>query len=334
MLIWKILTPLAALILAFLGAGCLETGNKNALQNDRPAKDSADDREMAGADRNGRPDTFVDEEMYTPETSMRRDLDILKTKENRQARLIAEMRSELSENQNQITREEKRLAEMRNQINRYEEALGGQTAIAKRPARNAAGEYDYGEVLGDQTTIAKRTARSAAGEYDSTFDRALPPEYEAIFNRPAPANLAQIRTPEPGERQYVIKTNIPYEEFQAMQGPAQAATETSRPMWRDAGQFAGSPQGFPRQDVIVQSQPEPDIATLIWDPNDPRQPELPGVAAVAKTHPSAPARNQPEPFREGAAGMNSARQVAYQDNPQAAYATEAFSPDMYFGKGG
>jgi hypothetical protein len=178
-------------------------------------------------------------------------------------------------------------------------------------------------------------------DYAYSGDRELPPEYAAVFNRPAATNLAQNRAPESGERQYVIKTNIPYEEFQAMRGPAQPAAAAPKPMRREAGQFAGAPQGFPRPEVAARNQPEPDMGTLLWDPNAPGQPELPGVAAAAPTRQSAVAKAPIETAREnmtamggGAMANSTARPDAYQDNSYRSYATEVFSPDLYFGKGG
>ena len=325
------LTPVTALMLAILGSGCFDSGAKTALnEENRSGKSASRNEETAAADQERRRD-LMDDDIPTPESSMRRDLDALMAKESRQRRLIEEMQSELSENQSLMNREEKRLAEIHNQINRYQEALGGRMAMA--PGR------------------AERPERRMHEEYSTRTERDMQSGYETAFNRPpAAVNVAQGMTPDAGQRQYVIKTNIPYEEFQAMQGPSRPAAneQQQQPQFREAGAFAGAPRGYPRTDVAFsrnQTPVEPDMMeTLIWDPNAPGQPELPGVVAAARTRqpqqpsPSTPGRNQPNPAPESMAAINrnesSYNQNEYRDASFGGYANEPFSPDMYFGRGG
>lgn len=109
---------LGALIPAIVSAGC-GGGKDNA--NAAKANDEKGETKNAAGDRSPA-DAGLDS--LTPENSMRRDLELLRERENAQAEILSEMRGRLNENENMLKREENRLAEMRTQITRYEEALG------------------------------------------------------------------------------------------------------------------------------------------------------------------------------------------------------------------
>lgn len=294
----KVLATTAALLLALLGTGCFG-GGKTAQ---RP--DGDDSRSETAADGARRSD--AEYQALTPEASMRRDLDALRSHESRQAKLLADMRGELSENESQLAREEKRLADIRTQISRFEEALGG----ARRPDAARDG-------FARQADLANAPERRSAADYE-------------YARRQPTANLARDAAPEQGNREYLIRTNIPYDDYQAAAGTNQTQPQP-QPALREPSHFAGAPRGIPRQDFSPKPQPEPQSQSegevMVWNPGDPSQ-QLPDEWTFA----AAPQR------ANGSAAMAATQPYnappSSQDAPYGSYTAEAFSPDLYLGKGG
>ncbi len=247
---------------------------------------------------------------------MRRDLDRLKARENKQAQLLSEMKNERSENELQLAREEKRLAEMRAQISRYEEAMG-------MPSPNAS-----------------RNAFVRQDEYGPANAQRRPAEYEFGVNRQPSTNLALNNgNAESAPKQYTVRTQIPYEDYQtAMNNPGRGQPQAAgqQPMLRETGQFAGAPRGFARQD-FSQRKPEPEGEVVIWNPNDPSQAVPPEVMLGMSPPAPAPARPRAEAEKgatiAAAAKREFGRPPEPEEKPYGAYAAEAFSPDLYLGRG-
>lgn len=285
-----------ALILALFSAGCI--GGKDSARGP-----GAKDKKTVGED--GRDDPSLADAGYdsmTPENSMRRDLDLLRERERKQAQNLAAMRGELNENESLLKREENRLAETRTQIVRYEEALG------QRPPTQA------------KTGFA-RQAEFAQADTGPGFS-----EYDHLFQRQVNANVARDAAP----------ARQPQAE-QTYGALAAAGAAPEQPFIRESNHFAGAPRGRARTDFSVPQQPQPQAEgeIVVWNPNDPAQAVPPEVMLGMQYVPPETQRQLPAVAAAPAAVTAHRRgESAVDESPYGRYTAETFSPDLYFGRGG
>lgn len=297
----------AVLFLGLAASGCGVSDAKSAFLRDEAQREKKDEgaasssREklQAGAD---------DEQVYTPEASMRRDLARLREREEKQASLVSGMRNELSEGKHMVDSEEKRLAEIREQIADYEQALG--------TARNNGAMLSYGKRR-NPDAMDNFNAYSESRRQD---DRVFPQGYEHLQNRPQPVNLAYSQSQQPQDQ--IV--------------PSVQARETQQRQPYNDKMFAGAPRGFARQEVANSRQNEPEQTgeIVVWNPNDPSQAIPPGVLVEA---PRIEQHFEPEQSlaaRSNRVPSGTPNAAALQERPYANFTTEVFSPDLHFGKGG
>lgn len=350
----KIIALFLAFLLALFASGCFGTDVKSAFLRDRQKQDAAnkdaDEESLSSSSGKGRmQDDALDAAAYTPEDSMRRDLAKLREHETRQARLVKELHTELTDGRQIIAEEEKRLGEIQDRIARYEDAMGGvnqgfggnsRMAYAReRQNQNAASRGGYGDAFASENENRQFT------------------ENDYFANRRVPANLASNSTQNTG-----YADSMQEEVLYSSGGPAAGNGATNRNDFNQ-NKFAGAPRGRPKTNTIlmnkIQEQEERELEKalaaadgeelMVWNPNDPSQPVPPGVLA---SMPDAAMQQQRQPemivsrsqYNDNNANNLAAASAAakrqaqpdskdFDDNPYGNYTADVFSPDLLFGRG-
>lgn len=352
MLTHKLIALFLATLLALFASGCFGTDVKSAFLRDRQKQDAADkdadDESLASSSGRGRmQDDPLDSAAYTPEDSMRRDLAKLREHETRQARLVKELQTELSDGRQIIAEEEKRLGEIQDRISRYEDAMGGvnqgfgnnsRMAYA-RERQNAGSRGGYGDAF-------------ASENENRSFN-----ENDYFANRRVPANLANSSTQNTGNAD-----SMQEEVLYSSGGPAAGNAAPNRNDF-NPNKFAGAPRGRPKTNTIlmnkIQEQEERELEKalaaadgeelMVWNPNDPSQPVPPGVLASMPDAALQPQRQQEMIVSRPQYNDNNASNLAaapaavkrlaqpnstdFDDNPYGNYTADVFSPDLLFGRG-
>jgi hypothetical protein len=339
-----------AFFLALFASGCFGTDAKSAFLRGRQNQDSAekdgDDESIASSSgRDRMRDEPLDAAAYTPEDSMRRDLAKLREHETRQARLVKELQTELSDGRQIIAEEEKRLLEIQDRIARYEDAMGG---------------VNQGFGSGSRMAYARERQNAGRGygeAFASENENRQFNENDYFANRGAPANLANNPTQNTG-----YGDSMQEEVLYSSGGPAAGNAAPNRNDF-NPNKFAGAPRGRPKTNTHlmnkIKEQEERELEqalaaaneeeVMVWNPNDPSQPVPPSVLA---SMPDASRQQQRQPetivsrpqyndntVNNLAAAPAAAKRAVhadstdFDDNPYGNYTADVFSPDLLFGRG-
>lgn len=264
----------------------------------RTASNAGSKKNKAMAGRNVKKDsrkTSGDLAGMTPETSMKRDMDELREKERKQAKMVEEMRKDLAKGEDIVDKEEQKLVAIRQQIQEYGSAVRRfEMASAKGGPRQNRSQSESEEYLAP----ASMYAEDNRGGKEHTFA-------PASYSQPAPRETYN-------ERPAHNNNTVRYES----QGGSRVNPAARDEMLFDS-RYYDNPQPAPTPQTAPQRRQQ--MTEDDWNPptnifsNNPTPPK-PQAAAVKRNPPAASPKLAPQATKAAAPADD-----------------EVFTPDLFLG---